>query len=106
MLDVGGRHACKKLGGERPRRRRCCLRSSRPTATRVAYVRANDIYVERLDDGRITRLTSDGSQTTINGTSDWVYEEELGVRDCFRWSPDSRASPTGSSTAPASGSSR
>ena len=59
-----------------------------PDATRVAYVRANDIYVERLDDGRVTALTSDGSGTTINGTSDWVYEEELGVRDAFRWSPD------------------
>ena len=32
--------------------------------------------------------TADGSATTINGTSDWVYEEELGVRDGFRWSPD------------------
>ena len=62
-----------------------------PDSTRVAYVRANDIFVERLDDGRITRLTGDGSETTINGTSDWVYEEELGVRDAFRWSPDSRA---------------
>ena len=54
-------------------------------------MRANDIYVERLADGRITRLTTDGSETTINGTSDWVYEEELFVRDAFRWSPDSRA---------------
>ena len=31
-----------------------------------------------------------GSETIINGTSDWVYEEELGVRDGFRWSPDGR----------------
>ncbi len=60
-----------------------------PDGTRVGYVRANDVYVERLDGG-ITRLTTDGSATTINGTSDWVYEEELGVRDGFRWSPDSR----------------
>jgi dipeptidyl-peptidase-4 len=59
-----------------------------PDGSRVAYVRANDIYVERLDDGQVTRLTADGSETTINGTSDWVYEEELGVRDGFRWSPD------------------
>ena len=59
-----------------------------PDNTRVAYVRANDIYVEHLDDGKITALTHDGSETTINGTSDWVYEEELFVRDCFRWSPD------------------
>lgn len=60
-----------------------------PDGTRVAYVREHDIYVERLD-GTIARLTNDGSATTINGTSDWVYEEELGVRDGFRWSPDSR----------------
>ena len=26
----------------------------------------------------------------MNGTSDWVYEEELNVRDGFRWSPDGR----------------
>ena len=62
-----------------------------PDGARVAYVRANNLYVERLSDGRITPLTADGSETTINGTSDWVYEEELGVRDGFRWSPDGRS---------------
>ena len=41
--------------------------------------------------GAITRLTSDGSDTLINGTFDWVYEEELGLRDGFRWSPDGAA---------------
>jgi dipeptidyl-peptidase-4 len=51
-------------------------------------VRGNNLYVERLDDGQVTTLTSDGSETTINGTSDWVYEEELDLRDGFRWSPD------------------
>ena len=61
-----------------------------PDASRVAYVRGNNIYVERLEDGRVTPLTRDGSETTINGTSDWVYEEELGVRDGFRWSPDGK----------------
>lgn len=61
-----------------------------PDASKVAYVRANDIYVEPLAGEGVTRLTTDGSETTINGTSDWVYEEELGVRDAFRWSPDSR----------------
>jgi len=61
-----------------------------PDGSRVAYVRANDIYVERLDDARAVQLTNDGSVTTINGTSDWVYEEELDVRDGFRWSPDGR----------------
>jgi len=62
-----------------------------PDATRVGYVRANNIYVEGLADGRVTQLTRDGSDTIINGTSDWVYEEEFGVRDGFRWSPDGRS---------------
>jgi dipeptidyl-peptidase-4 len=62
-----------------------------PDATRVGYVRANNIYVERLSDGRVTQLTADGSENIINGTADWVYEEEFGVRDGFRWSPDGRS---------------
>jgi dipeptidyl-peptidase-4 len=62
-----------------------------PDATRIGYVRGNNIYVERLDDGKVTQLTTDGSETTINGTSDWVYEEEFGVRDGFQWSPDGKS---------------
>jgi len=34
-----------------------------------------------------TAVTTDGSENVINGTSDWVYEEELNLRDAFRWSP-------------------
>ena len=45
----------------------------------------------RRGDGKITRLTSDGSQTMINGTADWVNEEEFNLRDCWRWSPDSKS---------------
>lgn len=59
-----------------------------PQADRVAYVRENDVYVERLSDGAITKLTEGGSHTLINGTFDWAYEEEFGIRDGFRWSPD------------------
>ncbi|HEY6507033.1 MAG TPA: S9 family peptidase [Vicinamibacterales bacterium] len=89
VLDVdGGR--LHKLGGSAPAASLMFAKFS-PDATRAAYVRANDIYVERLADGVTTPLTTDGSATTINGTSDWVYEEELGVRDCFRWSPDGRS---------------
>ena len=57
---------------------------------RVAYVRENNLYVEELTSGAITQLTHDGSRTIINGTFDWVYEEEFGDRDGFRWSPDGR----------------
>ena len=61
-----------------------------PEGSRVAYVRANNLYVEDPATRRITHLTSDGSEAIVNGTSDWVYEEELFLRDGFRWSPDGR----------------
>jgi len=59
-----------------------------PDATRVGYVRENNVYVENLANREIVALTTDGSTRIINGTFDWVYEEELGLRDGFRWSPD------------------
>lgn len=62
-----------------------------PDEQKAAYVCENNIYVENLADGKITQLTSDGSNTIINGTFDWVYEEELDLRDGFRWSPDSKS---------------
>ena len=62
-----------------------------PDNRSVGYVRENNIYVEDLSIGKITQLTRDGSRTIINGTFDWVYEEEFGLRDGFRWSPDSKS---------------
>jgi dipeptidyl-peptidase-4 len=59
-----------------------------PDGRRVGYVVANDLYVEDLATGDITRLTHDGSRTVINGNFDWVYEEELNLHDGWRWSPD------------------
>ncbi|MCK0179873.1 S9 family peptidase [Flavobacteriaceae bacterium S0862] len=59
-----------------------------PDASRVAYVSKNNIYVEDIESEEITQLTLDGSDSIINGTFDWVYEEELSCRDGFRWSPD------------------
>ena len=61
-----------------------------PDATRVGYVSKLNIYVEELSSGTITQLTHDGGDNIINGTFDWVYEEELDDRDGFRWSPDGK----------------
>ncbi len=61
-----------------------------PSGTQVAYVRENNIYAEDLIDGRITRLTASRSNDDINGTFDWVYEEEFSLRDGFRFSPDGK----------------
>jgi dipeptidyl-peptidase-4 len=79
----------RKLGGEAEPSTLMFAKFS-PQGDRVAFVVKNDIYVEILDSGKILRLTDDGSDTTINGTSDWTYEEEFGIRDGFRWSPDGR----------------
>ncbi|MEA1886865.1 MAG: S9 family peptidase [Bacteroidota bacterium] len=59
-----------------------------PDASRVAYVSEQNIYVEDLSSGKIEQITYDGGDNIINGTFDWVYEEELDCRDGFRWSPD------------------
>ncbi len=61
-----------------------------PDGKDAAFVRGNNLFVVTLATGAERALTSDGSNTIINGTSDWVYEEELGLRDGFRWSPDSK----------------
>src|ERR1700678_3802586 len=79
--------ALRKLGGDAPPSSLMFAKFS-PDGSKVAYVRANNIYVEDIASGRITQITHDGSDTIVNGTSDWVYEEELDVRDGFRWSPD------------------
>ncbi|HAG71940.1 MAG TPA: S9 family peptidase, partial [Gammaproteobacteria bacterium] len=47
-----------------------------PDDTRIAYVQLNNIYVEDLSSSKVTQITNDGSTNLINGTFDWVYEEE------------------------------
>ena len=62
-----------------------------PTGRHVAYVRNGNIYLEDLLDRTIKRLTQNADDKVINGTFDWVYEEELNLRDGFRWSPDGKS---------------
>lgn len=64
-----------------------------PQGTKVAYVNKSNhnIYIEDLATGTIKQITKDGTDRIINGTFDWVYEEEFGCKDGFRWSPDGNA---------------
>lgn len=82
----------RQVGASRPASSLMYAKFS-PDGSRVAYVSENDIYVEDLESGSVTRLTSDGSRTILNGRFDWVYEEEFFFgsatpADGFRWSPD------------------
>lgn len=77
----------KQLGGDRPESSLMFARFS-PDGKTVAYVHDRNIYLEDIASGAIRPLTTTNSQHLINGTSDWVNEEELSIRDGFRWSPD------------------
>ena len=79
-----------KVGGSAPESSLMFAKLS-PDSTRVAYVHDHNLYVQNLSDWLISRLTADGSGTIVNGTSDWVYEEEFELRDAYRWSPDGKA---------------
>jgi dipeptidyl-peptidase-4 len=81
--------ALRKIGGDAPASSLMFAKFS-PDDSKVAYVRGNNVYAEDLAHKKITQLTRDGSETVINGTSDWVNEEEFDIRDGFQWSPDSQ----------------
>jgi dipeptidyl-peptidase-4 len=91
VLDLSG-WSLKKLGGTGPASTLMFAKFS-PDGGRVGWVRYREynIYVEDVASGAVTQLTKDGSRTTINGTFDWVYEEELGLQDGWRWNPDGQS---------------
>jgi dipeptidyl-peptidase 4 len=82
--------ALRKIGQDAPESSLMFAKFS-PDGLSVAYVRDRDLYVEKAVSGEAMRVTTDGAETIVNGTSDWVNEEELGIRDGFRWSPDGRS---------------
>ena len=86
VLDVAS-GKLQKLGGDAPESSLMFAKFS-PDATCVGFVRDQNIYVQDLVSEKIIPLTTDGSPIKINGTFDWVYEEEFSLRDGFRWSPD------------------
>jgi dipeptidyl-peptidase 4 len=57
----------------------------------IGFVRANNIFVLNLSDGKETQLTFDGAEHVLNGRFDWVYEEEFSIIDGWQWSPDSKS---------------
>jgi dipeptidyl-peptidase-4 len=83
-------HSLKQIGKDKPASSLMFAKFS-PDASKVAYVSGHNIYVEGLNTGATKALTTDGTLRLINGTFDWVYEEEFDCRDGFRWSPDSKS---------------
>lgn len=62
-----------------------------PDGSRIAFCSGNNLYLYDIADGRLTQVTSDGRwNEVINGTTDWVYEEEFGFTKAYAFSPDGR----------------
>jgi dipeptidyl-peptidase 4 len=60
-----------------------------PDGSKVAFVRGNNLFYVSLNDMKETQVTDDGKfNEIINGSTDWVYEEEFGFTTAFFWSPD------------------
>lgn len=88
VLDVES-ESLTQIGGDAPASSLMFAKFS-PDAKHVAYVFRNDLYIQDIPVGTITRLTDTGTPTKINGTFDWAYEEEFSIRDGFRFSPDGK----------------
>jgi dipeptidyl-peptidase-4 len=88
LLDIGSGRL-QQLGGGAEVSSMMFAKLS-PDGTRVAWVDffEKDLFVQDLGTLEVTRLTDDKGEHIINGTSDWVYEEEFDLRDGFRWSSD------------------
>jgi dipeptidyl-peptidase 4 len=62
-----------------------------PDGTKVAFVRDNNLIISDLVSKVEVQATTDGKQNEIiNGTTDWVYEEEFAITKGFEWSPDGK----------------
>lgn len=58
-----------------------------PDATKVAFVKNNNLYVKNLVTNKTVAVTTDGKNNAIiNGNCDWVYEEEFSFTQAFDWS--------------------
>ncbi|MFL5611703.1 MAG: S9 family peptidase [Gemmatimonadaceae bacterium] len=61
-----------------------------PNGAMLGFERGGDMYVTNLSTHQEKRLTRDASEHVYNGHFDWVYEEEFGLAQAWKWSPDSR----------------
>ncbi|MEE4197141.1 MAG: S9 family peptidase [Bacteroidales bacterium] len=60
-----------------------------PDASKVAFVRKNNLFIKNLKTDKEKQITTDGKfNHIINGGTDWVYEEEFAFTRAFFWSPE------------------
>lgn len=86
LYDIKSK-SCKKLSENGKQR----LTQFSPDGKKTAFVRDNNLFVCDLESMQEKQITFDGKfNEIINGTTDWVYEEEFSITKGFYWSPDSK----------------
>jgi|TARA_R110000737_G_scaffold352891_1_gene400880 dipeptidyl-peptidase-4 len=62
-----------------------------PDGKKVSYIFENNLFVKDISSEKVTQLTNDGKKNAIlNGSTDWVYEEEFAITKAYGWSPDNK----------------
>jgi len=78
----------KALDEKRPQQ---TLAEFSPSGDLVSFIFENNLFIRNIKTGKISQLTRDGKKNEIiNGTTDWVYEEEFAFTKAYSWSPDSK----------------
>jgi len=61
-----------------------------PNGKYVAYAKGNNLYIYKTDFHTELAITVDENPDILNGTADWLYEEEFACTRLFEFSPDSK----------------
>jgi dipeptidyl-peptidase-4 len=95
-VNLAGSGSIRKIGGDAEAGCLMYAKFSPVNGSQVGYVYHNNVWVQDLLTMAVTQLTFDGlpghggMADVINGNFDWVYEEEFGIQDGWRWSPDGK----------------
>lgn len=84
VYDIASKEIAEIADGEK-----VMYASFSPDASKVAYVKENNLYMASLENMEEIQITTNGEwNKIINGNADWVYEEEFSMSKAFKWSPD------------------
>ena len=61
-----------------------------PNGKYEAYIKGNNLYVYKRDFKTDLAVTHDEDSLILNGSADWLYNEEFDCGAMFEWSPDSK----------------
>ena len=86
VLDLASKRL-SKVGPQMPEAKLMFAKFS-PDGNRVGFVYERNIYIQKLEDDSVQAVTTTNDEHIINGTFDWVYEEEFALRDGFQFNQD------------------